>query len=65
MSERSAASQDGPAGAAAEEPLGVDGPGREVHYHFPIHVVLVGEVVEEVRQDIVSEVWDALQEALR
>ena len=38
--------------------------GTEMHYHFPIHVVHVGDIGEDVKQEIESRVWDGLNSAL-
>ncbi|MFD3565995.1 hypothetical protein [Streptomyces sp. NPDC058667] len=46
------------------EPVLVSGPGADLHYHFPIHVVLAGDIAEETRRDIAAEIWDALHDAL-
>ncbi len=39
-------------------------PGGHVAYHFPIHVVVVGEVGEEVKCEIENRIWDKLNSAL-
>ncbi|MFD6916872.1 hypothetical protein ACFQ9Q_11795 [Streptomyces virginiae] len=52
-----------PEGEGAE-PVLVAGPGADLHYHFPIHVVLAGDIAEETRRDIAAEIWDALHDAL-
>jgi hypothetical protein len=41
-----------------------DGPGTAVHYHFPIEVVVVGDIGEEVRWQIEERIWQQLDEAL-
>ncbi|GHJ93379.1 MULTISPECIES: hypothetical protein [Streptomyces] len=46
------------------EPVVVSGPGAELHFHFPIEVVLAGDIAEETRQDLVSGIYEALHEAL-
>ncbi|MFC9593675.1 hypothetical protein [Streptomyces sp. NPDC056944] len=46
------------------EPVMVSGPGAELHFHFPIEVVLAGDIAEETRQDLVSGIYEALYEAL-
>jgi hypothetical protein len=38
--------------------------GAEVHYYFPIHVVMAGDVTEETRSDIETSIWNALYHAL-
>jgi|GraSoiStandDraft_43_1057313.scaffolds.fasta_scaffold1220914_2 hypothetical protein len=38
--------------------------GTETHYHFPIHVVHVADVGEDVKQEIEGRVWDGLNSAL-
>jgi hypothetical protein len=38
--------------------------GTETHYHFPIHVVHVGDVGEDVKQEIEARIWDGLNSAL-
>jgi hypothetical protein len=38
--------------------------GGEAHYHFPIHVVMVGDIGEDARSEIVARVWDELHAAL-
>jgi hypothetical protein len=53
-----------PGTAAGPEPAVVSGPGAELHYYFPIHVVLEGDIAEETRRDIAAEIWDALHAAL-
>jgi hypothetical protein len=50
--------------AMGPEPVVVSGPGAELHFHFPIEVVVAGDIAEEVRQDLVSGVYEALHEAL-
>ncbi|MFB7362427.1 hypothetical protein [Streptomyces hydrogenans] len=49
---------------AGPEPVVVSGPGAELHFHFPIEVVLAGDIAEETRQDLVSGIYEALHEAL-
>ncbi|MGW6915295.1 hypothetical protein ACWGB8_15975 [Kitasatospora sp. NPDC054939] len=39
--------------------------GAEVHYYFPIHVVLTGDIAPEVRQAIEEGVWEQLCQAFR
>jgi hypothetical protein len=36
----------------------------EVHYYFPVHVVVVGDVSETVKGEIEARIWDALHSAL-
>ncbi|MEV7535245.1 MULTISPECIES: hypothetical protein [Streptomyces] len=50
--------------AVGPEPVVVSGPGAELHFHFPIEVVLAGDIAEETRQDLVSGIYEALHEAL-
>ncbi|MET9077994.1 hypothetical protein ABZX95_38945 [Streptomyces sp. NPDC004232] len=38
--------------------------GTEIHYYFPIHVVLTGDVAETAKKDIASSIWNALYKAL-
>jgi hypothetical protein len=38
--------------------------GPDVEYHFPIHVVMVGDMGEETKQEIEARIWDALYAAL-
>ncbi|WP_327319619.1 hypothetical protein [Streptomyces sp. NBC_01235] len=49
---------------AGPEPVVVSGPGADLHFHFPIEVVLAGDIAEETRQDLVSGIYEALHEAL-
>ncbi|MER6306671.1 hypothetical protein [Streptomyces sp. NPDC001657] len=37
--------------------------GTEVHYYFPVHVVLTGDMGPEARQAIEDEIWDQLYRA--
>ncbi|QES10177.1 hypothetical protein DEJ44_34180 [Streptomyces venezuelae] len=46
------------------EPVVVSGPGAELHLHFPIKVVVAGDIAEEVRDELVSDVYEALHDAL-
>ncbi|MFD8208784.1 hypothetical protein ACFV2S_20615 [Streptomyces sp. NPDC059695] len=46
------------------EPVMVSGPGAELHFHFPIEVVLAGDIAEETRRELVSGIYEALYEAL-
>lgn len=39
-------------------------PGAHAHYHFPIHVVMVGDVGEETKSEIEARIWDKLNSAL-
>ncbi|MEW1913748.1 hypothetical protein AB0442_35875 [Kitasatospora sp. NPDC085895] len=53
----------GPEAAAAARP------GTEVHYVFPIHVILAGDATQEDTgrdggDDIAAAIWDALYQAL-
>ena len=36
----------------------------QAHYHFPIHVVMVGDVGEETKSEIEARIWDKLNSAL-
>jgi hypothetical protein len=38
--------------------------GTQTHYHFPIEVVMVGDVGEEIKCEIESRIWDKLNTAL-
>lgn len=38
--------------------------GPDVEYHFPIHVIMVGDIGEETKQEIEARIWDALYAAL-
>jgi hypothetical protein len=38
--------------------------GADVHYYFPVHVVMVGDVGEETKRDIEARIWEALYTAL-
>ncbi|MFF7534713.1 hypothetical protein ACFZB2_37330 [Streptomyces bobili] len=38
--------------------------GAEVHYHFPVHVVMAGDVTKEARSAIETSIWKALYRAL-
>lgn len=40
------------------------GPGAQTHYHFPIHVVMVGDVGEGTKSEIEARIWDKLNSAL-
>ncbi len=40
------------------------GPGAHTHYHFPIHVVMVGDLGEETKCEIEARIWDKLNTAL-
>ena len=51
-------------GTADPEALQVSGPESDIHYYFPIHVVLAGDIAEETRKDIEAGIWDALCDAL-
>ncbi|WEO99777.1 hypothetical protein A6P39_040235 [Streptomyces sp. FXJ1.172] len=46
------------------EPVTVSRSGDEVHYHFPIHVVMVGDVEEETKSEIEARIWNALYDAM-
>lgn len=39
-------------------------PGGEVHYHFPVHVVVVGELGEDVKSEIENRILSGLYSAL-
>ncbi|MFI9328823.1 hypothetical protein ACIGZJ_14895 [Kitasatospora sp. NPDC052868] len=39
--------------------------GAEVHYYFPIHVVLTGDIGPEARQAIEEGIWEQLYQAFR
>lgn len=41
-----------------------DLPDTTVHYHFPIEVVVVGDIGEEVRWQLEERIWQLLDEAL-
>ncbi|RSS41921.1 hypothetical protein [Streptomyces sp. WAC08241] len=64
MSQQDVEQQGAVPGAGGPEPVVVSGPGAELHFHFPIEVVVSGDIAEETRRDLVAEVWDALHEAL-
>ena len=36
----------------------------QAHYHFPIEVVMVGDVGEEIKCEIEARIWDKLSHAL-
>jgi hypothetical protein len=38
--------------------------GAQAHYHFPIHVVMVGDIGEETKSEIEARIWDKLNSAL-
>jgi hypothetical protein len=38
--------------------------GADVDYYFPVHVVMVGDIGEETKQEIEGRIWDALYAAL-
>ena len=40
------------------------GPDMAAHYHFPIHVVMVGDLGEETKCEIEARIWDKLNTAL-
>ncbi|MFF9147273.1 hypothetical protein ACWGBV_00755 [Streptomyces sp. NPDC055051] len=64
MSQQDVEPQGTPPEAGRPEPAVVSGPEAELHFHFPIEVVVAGDIAEETRRDLVAEVWDALHEAL-
>lgn len=39
-------------------------PGGHVAYHFPIHVVVVGDLEEETKCEIENRIWAKLNSAL-
>lgn len=39
-------------------------PGAQAHYHFPIQVVMVGDVGEGTKCEIEARIWDKLNWAL-
>jgi hypothetical protein len=41
-----------------------EAPDTTVHYHFPIEVVVVGEIGEEVAWQIEERIWQQLHDAL-
>lgn len=41
-----------------------DLPATTVHYHFPIEVVVVGDIGEEVLWQLEEWIWQQLDEAL-
>jgi hypothetical protein len=38
--------------------------GGDVHYHFPVHVVMVGDLGAQAKKDIQDEIMDQLYSAL-
>ena len=36
----------------------------QAHYHFPVEVVMVGDVGEEIKCEIEARIWDKLSYAL-
>jgi hypothetical protein len=38
--------------------------GGDVHYHFPIHVVVVGEHSEDVKSEVEASIMSSLYSAL-
>jgi hypothetical protein len=38
--------------------------GAQAHYHFPVHVVMVGDLDEQAKKEIEARVWDKLNSAL-
>jgi hypothetical protein len=52
------------AAPGSEAVLSASGSGGDVHYYFPVHVVVVGGVSEEVRSEIESRVMTSLYSAL-
>lgn len=40
------------------------GYGAETHYHFPVHVVMVGDIGEDVKRELEARIWDGLHDAL-
>jgi hypothetical protein len=41
-----------------------DIPDTTIHYYFPIEVVVVGEIGEEVTWQIAERIWQQLDDAL-
>ena len=41
-----------------------DPAGDEVHYHFPVHVVVVGGLSDAARAELRDDLFDQLHEAL-
>jgi hypothetical protein len=39
-------------------------PGGHIEYHFPIHVVVVGDLEEEAKCEIENRIWAKLNSAL-
>ena len=38
--------------------------GGDVHYYFPVHVVIAGDLPEAIKSEIEARIWDGLQAAL-
>lgn len=38
--------------------------GGDIHYYFPVHVVVTGDVSEDVKSEIEARIWDGLHSAL-
>ncbi|WP_030762554.1 hypothetical protein [Streptomyces griseus] len=64
MSHQEIEQRGAPPDVTAQEPVVVPGPGAELHFHFPIEVVLAGDIAEETRADLVTGIYEALYEAL-
>ncbi len=39
-------------------------PEAEIHYHFPVHLVVLGDIGEQARADIRADLLDELYRAL-
>ena len=42
----------------------VEARGRELHYHFPVEIVVVGAVPPEERETLMADVWTGLDTAI-
>jgi hypothetical protein len=51
-------------GAEAGMDAGGGGTPREVHYHFPVELVIVGTLSDAEREAIESRIWEHLADAL-
>ncbi len=59
--ERIVAADESRAGLRADS---ADGADRAAHYYFPVEVVVVGEIGEEVAWQIEERIWQQLHDAL-
>jgi len=50
--------------AAGSEAVLTSHGGGDVHYHFPVHVVMVGDLGAQAKKDIHDDIFDQLYTAL-